>query len=162
MAGATETFQWDGKTYTVMPLRDKDIAELEAWAQDSVISVTKRNIKDFPEAQQNLLLQDAFKRAVEVNFYAKEFWALLNTVEGASRYLWVVLRQAHPEFTLEQAREMSSVRTLFAHIYPIVLKLGIPQSMLIQEPSKKKKVRCSQEKTSTKNSPKGTGGRQRK
>lgn len=95
-----------GQRYVVRPLRECDYAELEAWVQDRHVAVVKRNLSGLPEAQQTILLQDAFNAARQITMTSKEAMLVLSSVDGSRRMLWMALRQDQPDITLERVAEI--------------------------------------------------------
>lgn len=96
---------FDGKTYYMSPMRDIDYGEFEAWVQDQVIALAKRNLKGLPLEQQNAMLEHAFDRANELTIHSPDALSRMSTVEGAAKVTFLSLRKRHSEVTEEQVRE---------------------------------------------------------
>ncbi len=90
----------NGERYIMRPLRDVDYAALEAWMQDRVIDVVRRNVKGLEPEIQRKLLQEAFDKASALQMGSDGAMKVLATPDGCLRLLWYALRQDHPDLLL--------------------------------------------------------------
>lgn len=160
MSGAPLTIVYQRKTYKFSPLRDLDYGEFEMWAQDRFIQVTKRNIKDLPEADQKILLMNSFEKAALITFSSKEARVLMKSVEGAAFLCYLSLRREHPDMTLDEVRTLCTHPSFIDVAFSTIAELAQP--IKTRSKTAKKKLLRSRVKKSTKRCPKNTGGQQKK
>ena len=159
IAGAPLTVEFNNKKYIFYPLKDKHYAEFEIWAQDRYIEVTKRNVKDLPEAQATMLLSQAFDRAALITFSSIECRILMRSIEGATRLLWMSLSQGDETITIEKVKELVDIKGFVEKGFEAIAKVGAPPK---NSKKKVKKVKKQAAKKSTSSSARGSGGRRNK
>jgi hypothetical protein len=97
-----------GVKYIARPLRDVDYAELEAWVQDQLIDITRRNCTNMPMAQQVAMMEKAIEKASAVKLTSPEGLRALASISGSIKMLWMSLRRDNPELTTDKVFELAS------------------------------------------------------
>jgi hypothetical protein len=94
------------KTYTLAPLTDKDYGEFEQWIQDRYIDSVKRNSADLTEKERERQLDRAFETAPFITSTSVKGLAIMKSIAGLSRLLWLSFRKEHPDITTEEVSKM--------------------------------------------------------
>jgi hypothetical protein len=108
MNAAPAEIMLGGERYIARPLRDVDYAELEAWVQDQLIDVTRRNSRHLPMDQQVAVLERAIAKASAVTLTSPEGLRALSSITGSIRMLWLSLRRDNPAITMDKVFELAS------------------------------------------------------
>lgn len=95
------------KTYHFSPLTDADYQMLVALVQDRIIDVVKRNLSGLSEQQQATALDKAFARAASVTLTSPEAVTFMTSMDAAVYTVWLSLRKAHPDATLEDVYKLT-------------------------------------------------------
>lgn len=97
----TRTITLGGRTLTLRALRVEDHAELMRWVQARVVSLARRAAEGLPRDERIELLQAAIREASRLTLTSPDTIRVLGELEGATRLLWLCVRQEHPD--LDQA-----------------------------------------------------------
>ena len=113
LARGSRPFVHEGTEFRVAVMTPKDLGELQNWLRDHVphpLEAVKPHLAGLPEAAQLRLLDRAYDDAKNwppaVDDEAA--WKYFLTEPGRTFYLFVVLRRATPNMTLERAEALSA------------------------------------------------------
>lgn len=106
-AGTPVSIKLAGEEHKMNPLTLADHAEFERFLQQRVLDMAERMITDdMSQAQQDRIMDAAFRRAEKTSMQSPEGLAVANSLEGVSRLLWMGLREHHPEMTPEDVQKL--------------------------------------------------------
>lgn len=103
---APRTVKLKGKKYLISPLRDRDYGEFEAWVQDQVFDVAKRNLDGLNDTDRQELLKLAYNKASSITISSPESLRYMTSVDGAVKLLWLSLRREHSDLTEDDVADM--------------------------------------------------------
>ncbi len=107
IAGASSTFEFGGKTYTMSPLTIGDLAEFAQWAEDRAIAKAEKRIALMPD-DKKAILQKAFDESDAGTTEARA----MGTMDGIRMLSWLSLRRAHKDLTAEQVGDLVTMAEL--------------------------------------------------
>jgi len=117
---ASSSFKYEGKTYRLSPLRDRDWGEFELWVQDRVMALAKRSLNGLSEAHQEVVIKHALEVASNITVSDPAAMKLMTSLEGGVKLAWLSLRREHPELTeaevLKMIGDKSIAETMLAKI----------------------------------------------
>ena len=101
-AASAVPVQLGGKTYLLRPLNIKQEGELTHYLQSLVMQAAVSGLQYVSdEDERDRLYAKAAAHAAGVTWMTEEGQRLLSSIEGASYFIWVAMREDQPEMTLE-------------------------------------------------------------
>lgn len=96
-AAAPITFH-DGTTYQMSPLSDRDIQEMDLWAQARYIQVSRAGIPDsVSKEDRDAEMRSIRREAMGITWLSGLGASLVATVDGMCRLLWQSIKANHPD-----------------------------------------------------------------
>ena len=96
-----------GVEYTLAPLTDVDIEELNNWLRSDVIRMARDALtEDMTPAERAEILGVAMDKARGLSWLSGEGAAAMASLSGIARVLWQGLRANHPELTWKRVQEL--------------------------------------------------------
>ena len=96
----------DGKQYTLTPLSDRSNCELDNWLRARIVAVARASLdEDASEKVKKETMERAFDHALKTSWLLNSD-ALLRTPDGVLRFVFQLLRPAHPNLTMEELAGM--------------------------------------------------------
>lgn len=129
---AARSFEVKGVEYFVTPLNEKGWGEFRAWMQDQIIDLTKRNLDGLTPTVQKELLQEAINTARRATLESPEGRAIIASVDGMYRIVWLHLLPRHPDITQEKVGELLRDEELLAEAMAKVQQAnadGLPEAL---------------------------------
>ena len=95
----------DGTTYTMSPLTDRDIVELDEWVKHEYIRIVRSTLpQDVPQAERDRQMSLAYRQAMALTWLNGDGARLIATVSGMSRLVWQAIKKRHPDVTEDDLR----------------------------------------------------------
>lgn len=95
-----------GKKYLLSPMRDRDYGEFQRWVQSRIIQLAKDNLNGLSEDEKKFLLVHAYEKASNIKENSPETLRTIQTIEGAAKLAFIMMRKNHPELTEDRVLEL--------------------------------------------------------
>lgn len=153
-----------GKLYTVAPLTDKDISELDEYIRHVHVTTAVKATQGLSQEIQDRALEIAISQASELSFMSPRGASIIRSLDGVARILWQGLKHNHPDLSYEEVRATFTDRSLVKEANRVFTKLNVEPLQEVAAKGKALQDRHAQlrKKTSTSRSSKGTTSRRSK
>lgn len=86
--------------FTIHPLTDADISELDEWVQSRVIEIARRSlVKGLTPLEREELLRCAFRTASSMTWLSGDGARIMATVDGLTKLVHQSIKKSHPKVT---------------------------------------------------------------
>ena len=107
-AGSSVEITLKGKTYRLSPLTIGDLADFETWIKSRVISNARETVKGLDPDERLRMLSMIINQAIS----QEDIQKAMSTASGGRYLLWLSLRKAQPDITLEKLDEVFDVSSI--------------------------------------------------
>jgi len=95
------------ETFSMSPLNDGDIQELDLWLRSKIIKMARDSLsKDATEPERLITMQAAIAHASTLTWMSGPGARHLATIDGMARLMWQGIKKAHPNTTQAHLREL--------------------------------------------------------
>lgn len=103
LTGATREITLDGKRYSLTPLGDQDISELDLWVRKQYLSNIRNSFEDGTSQETiDREMQQAYTIAASITSMEGIGLKILTSYKGIARLAWQSIKKSHPNITCEE------------------------------------------------------------
>ena len=96
-----------GVEYSVSPLDDNDMGEIDLWLRTNLIKTARASIPPDASAEEKERIERlAMREAQELSWMSRAGQRQLATLDGICRLLYQTLKKKHPDITFETIRKL--------------------------------------------------------
>ncbi len=96
----------DGEKFRFSPMTDKDFGEFENWIQYKVVQNAVKLLDEAPAEYRAGILQDAYARAAKVSLADSSSSAMMESIDGGVKLLYLSLRHEHKDIEEGQVKSL--------------------------------------------------------
>lgn len=130
-------------TYSLKPLRDKHIAELDKWVQSRYIKLAMKAAAELDEEERNEFRLATVQVSMSLTFMSGLGAEQLQTPDGIAKLLQVMAMDDHPELKASALRTMmfhpENVNRCWEKFHELNIKGGAPKTQRKKQVKKKAK-----------------------
>jgi len=106
-AAAPVFIELAGVQYRMGPLVKEDIAELNNWLRNQVISMARNSCRETgaTDEEKKLIIAAAIEHAASLSWMSGRGARMMATIDGWSQILWTGIRKYHPEMTADKIQD---------------------------------------------------------
>jgi divalent metal cation (Fe/Co/Zn/Cd) transporter len=93
LTGASLPLKISGREFAAYTFSDRDYVELDGYIQAKVIEIARSSLSSLTDTERSEMLQAAIKAAAQTGWGTVEGARIMNSVEGAFRLGWQMIRK---------------------------------------------------------------------